>query len=799
MRLNIGTKEQYQDLPTVPLNKKLTYTEVNQIVEAVNNRHQAQAFTATITFDLAKFLGEYDLAAGDLNLAVATQDNIIGIDAHYKIIANGVNSINFTGPGWDPNGNNVIPSGTVLDPGTYWIRLMYGPDGGQVLSSTSTSLGGGPAIGKVYGDRAAMLADQVSQQPGVLYEVTQDTTNGINGVAWWKKLATSAASINDYTLQSTGTHPNTLKGDKISQPWLWDHRENPDGSGKLWARHGFYPNLVYNSCTNPANGYGGQLNAEWQTGGGGAPAGGWFINAYSGGTGLGDSTLLCGFRVRCDGIVEMGTTYAGTQNKFKGFRFMDDFAATLWEALEVAAGLDRHVVDWGFHVNAGTMLWKGNWQATEYRKNHVVLDGDWTMIANKTTTDRAAPQGIGPKYWASALGDTPAWAQNSASVAQLIVGARYTFTDARFLYTGRYWIVYDPNITYEVWLVTDPLGNPHYNNILAEFTPTSDMNDTWLSIPLGQDLVPPGSVVDLLMVIRTKETENTFAYDWDYQRVNGDPASGVIAHQSGGGEMRVHQEDDGATDRTTDLDNIAPGSTINAGGIDWSVQAASKTGSVYTFLVQPVTRAAAGTYTVTFKWYGAQAIAYDHIVDHYQAVAEIQGIKIEGGGYPADVVLDDDAYGVDIEIQDALISPDWELVSFAGAGGVGGTDPGDEAVQVIVIDEATKNDAIVLTSELVEIQLAGDLTTDAAPASITGWEKYKNYTFHILKKTDYGLSLETARANGNVGYDDCIDPMAALIDIDSTQQRATINAIGFSSVFGQFDRLIITDCDYVEA
>ena len=67
-----------------------------------------------------------------------------------------------------------------------------------------------------------------------------------------------------------------------------------------------------------------------------------------------------------------------------------------------------------------------------------------------------------------------------------------------------------------------------------------------------------------------------------------------------------------------------------------------------------------------------------------------------------------------------------------------------------------------------------------------------------MKASDNGVDLTTARAVPNVGYDDDIDPFAALIDIDTTQQRAVIQAVGFKSSFGQFGRLIITDSNYAE-
>ena len=43
--------------------------------------------------------------------------------------------------------------------------------------------------------------------------------------------------------------------------------------------------------------------------------------------------------------------------------------------------------------------WYGNWVSQTYDKHSMVLDGDWLMIANKETEDRAAPQAVGDERW----------------------------------------------------------------------------------------------------------------------------------------------------------------------------------------------------------------------------------------------------------------------------------------------------------------------------------------------------------------------------------------------------------------
>ena len=135
------------------------------------------------------------------------------------------------------------------------------------------------------------------------------------------------------------------------------------------------------------------------------------------------------------------------------------------------------------------------------------------------------------------------------------------------------------------------------------------------------------------------------------------------------------------------------------------------------------------------------------------------------------------------------------VVTIAGGGGGGG-----EVRQSLNVTNANYSDALALnaTANIIEITLDAALTNDWQPVTITGWVVGRTYLWEIIKESDNGIDLATARAVPNVGYDDDIDPFANLIDIDTTQQRAVLNAVGFKSSFGQFGRLIITDTGYAE-
>lgn len=305
------------------------------------------------------------------------------------------------------------------------------------------------------------------------------------------------------------------------------------------------------------------------------------------------------------------------------------------------------------------MRWQGPWQpGREYDAFDVVPDEQWTMIANKQTFDKPAPQPSGDPAFVSGLGDTPSWTSDQDTEKQIIFGQRYSVAESGYVTGFRLWVpVVNSLITYELISVGDPLGTPTFDVVVPEFVPTAT---GWLESTGHLQLVGAGVTFDLIAVVVSHTGESTFNHDWDYQRSNGDPATGNIHHQSGGGEMRIHHFDFGGTDRKTALEALVPGDQVEAGGIDWDITSISLQTDHIRIGVIPTSRAANGEQTITFTTFTASAIDYVHITDHYVSNSAIRGFK-SLGAYD-DLTLDDDAYGVDIQIQNAVISPDWDPV-----------------------------------------------------------------------------------------------------------------------------------------
>jgi len=121
-----------------------------------------------------------------------------------------------------------------------------------------------------------------------------------------------------------------------------------------------------------------------------------------------------------------------------------------------------------------------------------------------------------------------------------------------------------------------------------------------------------------------------------------------------------------------------------------------------------------------------------------------------------------------------------------------------ETIQELTITDANYTDALALdaNANVLKVTLDAALTNDWAPASISGAVEGRSYTIFIIKESDNGVDLSSTTG---AHFDDDIDPFATLVDIDLTQKRATIPAVGFSTTDLQFGRMLITGSNYAEA
>lgn len=299
------------------------------------------------------------------------------------------------------------------------------------------------------------------------------------------------------------------------------------------------------------------------------------------------------------------------------------------------------------------MVWYGTWTGGEYPANAVVRDGDWLMIANKETSDRPAPQPIGEPFYLY-QGGSPITQQTAK---QITYGARYSWQTSGYLMGWRAWFVAGNH--YTVWSVEDPDGAA----ILRQLLDVDAEQDGWVQFGLTPQLTFAGTVFEVLVLVREPDpSPSTWAADWNYDTPNnsGVPAAGVVQHANSNlAELRIHKTDNGGTDRGAALLALTNGDVIEALGTRWAVQQITDQGNWVGIAIAPAQQTAPdGVTTFTFETTTATPITYVEDTNYWPGspyAGAVQGVL--------DGVLNNNAYGVDLLVQEGTSSPDWDLMA----------------------------------------------------------------------------------------------------------------------------------------
>lgn len=310
------------------------------------------------------------------------------------------------------------------------------------------------------------------------------------------------------------------------------------------------------------------------------------------------------------------------------------------------------------------VVWGGPWLAGRtYRKNTMVLDSGWLMVAKAETTDRAAPLPIGsPRWLLDDFGDPPPWVDRTAVAAtRVLAGARAQIPSNNSIIAYRVWA--EAGNVYRVVFIED-VGAPGGGTVTLSDEVEAQV-DGWVEVELTPKFVTIGRTYDLFLLTRDPSVPSIdLTANWDYNRVNNaTPTAGNINHANTG-VMHINAVDGSAVNRSAYLANIGPGDQITAQGILWAVAAASQAGAVFTFVVTPTTRITNnGTYSFLFKDFQPAAIEYVEIVNGWVPYPTIQGL-FSITDY-ANAIVNENVYGIDVLIQPMDLSPDWEIMSYA--------------------------------------------------------------------------------------------------------------------------------------
>lgn len=297
-----------------------------------------------------------------------------------------------------------------------------------------------------------------------------------------------------------------------------------------------------------------------------------------------------------------------------------------------------------------------------------VHDEGWTMVSNKITDERAAPEPTGPE--AQIFNGTLVPENDTAK--QIIFGTRYAVTEAGYALGYRVDTV--AGNEYQVFLVQDPLGAAPIISELVVFTADST---GWQEFNIGTLLLLPGNTFDIVAIVHEPDpTPVSFNGDWDYLKPGGGggttrpPLSGEIVHPNNASNIfRVSKTDDNSAERSSELATLTVGDIIVSQGVRWAIQTIVDDITYYSYTVAPAVQAQdQGVFDFVFETVVATPITFGRDLNYWDNVglSTVRGLLGVDTDY-ANVSVLPDAFGVDLRVQAASISGDWDLMAVSGA------------------------------------------------------------------------------------------------------------------------------------
>lgn len=289
----------------------------------------------------------------------------------------------------------------------------------------------------------------------------------------------------------------------------------------------------------------------------------------------------------------------------------------------------------------------------------MVNDQGWLMVARTQTTDRAAPQPDGIYDWriADIIGEPSFTTQTTADNVHYS-GIRFTTTLFGEISAYRW---YCPDVsgtfTYEVWV--NEVG-VRVTKLIGPLVPAVV---GWQEIPFRL-FRSAGTVFDLVVVARSVVQPSSFSSLWQTKNENSNPSDGEAIFRNNQTEIRVANTDENDIDQSANLATIEIGATLSFAGLSWTVTNITTNGSGaggrHNFFIEPDQgRPEEGDYILTWEWGAADPIPYVEDANHLASDPNVEGFQ--GTTFPA-TVFDDNAYGVDVLVEEYIPSPDWDVM-----------------------------------------------------------------------------------------------------------------------------------------
>lgn len=311
------------------------------------------------------------------------------------------------------------------------------------------------------------------------------------------------------------------------------------------------------------------------------------------------------------------------------------------------------------------MLWRGQWvDGTEYQQREVVRDGNWTMIANKTTTDRPAPQAVAQPLWVY-QGASPT---SQITAKSLILAQRYTLGVAATILKYRVWTVIGND--YTVFARDESSGAI---TTLISFTASAA---GWQEFATSGNLFPVGTAFSVGVYISEPDPSPvTFTGRYNYSTPQNAiaPILGQVTHANSSPSLiSVNKTDDDSVDQSASLGGLSIGDIIEGPNLRWSIQAIVDRGTYFDFTVAPQQQDVPdGLHTFIFETVSSTPITSILDPDHWLTQPNVDAwFSVDGGPE----TITQTAYGIDIEVQEYSASEDWDIVALSSDQGGGGSN-----------------------------------------------------------------------------------------------------------------------------
>lgn len=400
-----------------------------------------------------------------------------------------------------------------------------------------------------------------------------------------------------------------------------------------------------------------------------------------------------------------------------------------------------------------------------YYPQDVVLDGPWTMVANKKTTDPAAPQPTGPKE--TTLPDVPGF-ETVSNGSVVYSGHKYVFSQGGWFGGLRVWVpevTASTNYRFIVVNITDP-DNP-ITTIIEE--PVLKPNE-WTVVAFSNAIVVAGAEYLVYIDALNSGSGTVVTGGWLKGPVdnNVNPADQAWNTNTQQTILRIDKNDLDSVDRTSELLGIQAGSTIQFSLTDdpnnfivYNINQSPTDGGAAIIFGNVVVADSSGTIpigeptTMLADVPIAQTTEYVRLLNHWSTNdptwATIDGfLQFDGVDQPGNL---DTAYGVDIAFTPGELSDDWDFLAY--------TRSLEQTTQTIrdllsgtsintnkVLEANTEMAQDPLVSDLpLQIHFGGAQSTTYFDLSASGTLTCKfesDYDIDIVFNTNRGVSPQTA-------------------------------------------------------